>query len=72
MHASEPASFLGGKRQSGGHSTTGLAIKFSENVVVARSKLSNERSFILLLSEEGFTSFFINNRTNFFDEKKVK
>ena len=39
---------------------------FSENVVVARS------SFILLLSGEVFTTFSINNRTNFFGEKKVK
>ena len=36
------------------------------------NKLSNERSFIILLSGEGLTSFSINNRTNFFGEKKLK
>ena len=35
-------------------------------------KLTNERSFIIWLSGEGFISFSINNRTNFFGEKKVK
>ena len=36
------------------------------------NKLSNKRSFIIWLSGEGFTSFGINNSTNFFGEKKVK
>ena len=36
------------------------------------NKLSNVRSFIILLSGEGLTSFSINNQTNFFAEKKVE
>ena len=35
------------------------------------NKLSNVRSFIIFLSEEGLISFSINNRTNFFTEKKL-
>ena len=35
------------------------------------NKLSNVKSFIILLSGEGLTSFSINNRTNFFGEKKL-
>ena len=31
---------------------------------------TNVSSFIILLSREGLTSFSINNRTNFFGEKK--
>ena len=31
---------------------------------------TNVSSFIILLSGEGLTSFSINNRTNFFGEKK--
>ena len=34
------------------------------------NKSSDVRSFIILLLGEGFTSFTINNRTNFFGEKK--
>ena len=41
-------------------------------LVVGGNKLSEVRSFIILLSEEGFTSFSINNLTNFFSEKKSK
>ena len=41
-------------------------------LVVGGNKLSIVRSFIILLSEEGFTSFSINNLTNFFREKKSK
>ena len=37
-----------------------------------RNKFSNVRSFIILLSGEGLTSFTINNRTKFFDEKKKR
>jgi len=33
------------------------------------NKLSNVRSFIILLSGEGLPSFTINNRNNLFDEK---
>ena len=33
--------------------------------------LSNVRIFIILLSEEGLISSSINNRTNFFTEKKL-
>ena len=54
-----------GKRESHRHSTTG----FSENVVVGGNKLPNVRSFIILQSGEGLT---VNNRANFFSEKKVK
>ena len=36
------------------------------------NKESNVRSFIISLSVEGWTSFSINNRTNFIDEKTVK
>ena len=36
------------------------------------NKFSNVRSFIILLSEEGLTSFSTNNRTNFLGEKKCK
>ena len=34
------------------------------------NKFSNVRSFIILLSGEGLTSFCLINRTNFFGEKK--
>ena len=34
------------------------------------NKLSNVRSFIILSSGEGLTSFSINNCTNFFGERK--
>ena len=37
---------------------------------MAGKSISNVRSFIILLSGEGFASFSINNRTNFFGEKK--
>ena len=54
---------MAGKRDSRRQSTT----SFSENVVVAGT------SFILiLLSGEDLTSFNINDRTNFIDEKKQK
>ena len=60
---------LAGKRDSRHHSTT----SFSENVVVARTSFKKScKSFIILLTGEGLTSFSINNRTNFFGEKKVK
>ena len=35
-----------------------------------REQVIKERRFIILLSGEGLTSFRINNRTNFFGEKK--
>ena len=57
---------LAGKRDSRCHSPT----SFSENVIVAGTKLSNLRKFIILLSREGLTSFSINNPTSFFGEKK--
>ena len=44
----------------------------TSQVVVGGNKLSKVRSLIILLSEEGFTSFSINNLTNFFSEKKSK
>ena len=37
-----------------------------------RSGRTNARSFIILLSGGGLTSFSINNRLTFFREKKVK
>ena len=37
---------------------------------MAGDKLSNVRSFIILLSGEGLTSFSINNRFNFIGLKK--
>ena len=44
---------------------------FDENVRRSGgNKLSNVKSFIILPSGEGLTSFSINNRTNFFGEKR--
>ena len=57
---------LAGKSDSRRHSTT----SFSKNVVVGGNKLSDVRSFNILLSGEGLTSFSIYNRTNFFGEQK--
>ena len=58
---------LAGKRDSRRHSIT----IFSENVVVAETSYQMYKgSFISLLSGDGLTSFSINNRTNFFGEKK--
>ena len=54
---------MAGKRDSRRHFTT----SFSKNVIVAGTNVS---CFIILLSGEGLTSFSINNRTNFFGEKK--
>ena len=43
------------------------------NVIVAETSCQTIRSFIILLSGEGLTSFSINNHTNFLSEKsKVK
>ena len=50
---------LAGKRDSRRHTTT----SFSEEVVVAGISYQMSRSFIILLSGEGLTSFSINNRT---------
>ena len=43
------------------------------NVIVTETSYETIRSFIILLSGEGLTSFSINNRTNFLVEKsKIK
>ena len=62
---SVPASFLAGKRESRCHSTTGLA-----RMVSSSYQMKQVLTFCYM--GEGFTSFSINNRTNFFGEKKVK
>ena len=59
---------LAGKRGSRCHCTTIFLRKCHSGGI----RLSNVRSFIILLSGEGLTSFTINNRTNFFGENKVK
>ena len=56
---------LAEKRDSLRHSTTG----FNENVVVGGNKLSNVRSFIILLYGEGLTSFSINNHSHLLGKK---
>ena len=55
---------LAGKRDSR-HSTT----SFSDRCRRGGNKLSVRRSFIILLSGEGLTSFRIHNRSNFFGVK---
>ena len=45
-----------------------ITLKVS-NVIVAETSYQTIRSFIILLSGEGLTSFSINNRTNFLVEK---
>ena len=57
---------LAGKRSSCRHSTT----SFSASVVVAGT--SYQRSFRILQSEEGSTSFNSDNSANFPGEKKYK
>ena len=58
---------LAGKCGSRRHSTT----SFSENVEVAETSYQMlEVLAFILPSGEGLTSFSINNRTNFFGEKK--
>ena len=61
---SKTSVILAGKRGSRRHSTT----SFSESRS-GGNKLSNARSFIILLLGEGLTSFSINNATNFVGEK---
>ena len=56
---------LAGKRGSRRHSTT----SFSENVETGENKISNVRSFIILRSGEGVTSFTKGNSANFSTEK---
>ena len=63
-------SHFGGKRQS--EKVIAVVNAVVGLLVVGGNKLSIVRSFIILLSEEGFTSFSINNLTNFFSEKKSK
>ena len=54
------------KRDSRRHYTSSL----SEYVVVAEQVIKCKQFFIILLPGEGLTSFSINNRYNFFGEKK--
>ena len=57
---------MAGKHGSLRHSTT----SFSQRVVVAGGGLSNVRSFSILQSGEGSTSFNNDNSANFSGEKK--
>ena len=57
---------MAGKHGSRRHSTTSC----SQRVVVAGGGLSNVRSFSILLSGEGSTSFNNDNSANFSGEKK--
>ena len=45
--------------------------EFTRECRSSGNKLSSVKSFIILLSGEGLTSFSINNRANFFGEKKL-
>ena len=62
---------LAGKRDNCRHSTMGFSENDQRECRSGGNKLSNVRSFIILLSGEGLTSFIINNRTNFFGEKST-
>ena len=55
-----------GKCETRRHSTT----NFSENIAVAQTSYRKVRSFIILRSGKGLTSFNKNNRANFSGEKK--
>ena len=67
MLAREPASFW---RENVVAVVTVLRVLAScENVKVAENKLSNVRSFIILRSGEGITSFTKGNSANFSSEK---
>ena len=61
-----PSVILAGKRDSRRHSTT----SFSENSRSGGNKVSNARSFMILRSGEGSTSFINYHRANFSGEKK--
>ena len=56
---------FGGKCVSRRHSPT----VFGENVVVAKIRLPNVKSLIILRLREGLTSFNKNDRANFFGAK---
>ena len=62
---------LAGKRDSRRHSTTGLSENDQRECRSGGNKLTDVRSFIILRSGEGLTSFSINNRTDFFGEKST-
>lgn len=58
---------FGGKCVSRRHSPT----VFGENVVVAKIRLPNVKSLIILRLREGLTSFNKNDRANFFGAKST-
>ena len=58
---------FGGKRVSRRHSPT----VFGENVVVAKIRLPNVKSLIILRLREGLTSFNKNDRANVFGAKST-
>ena len=60
---------FGGKTPKRRHSTTSFSENDQRECRSGGNKLSNVRSFIILRSGEGLTSFSINNRTDFFGEK---
>ena len=62
---------MAGKRDSRRHSTTGLSENDQRECRSGGNKLTDVRSFIILRSGEGLTSFSINNRTSFFGEKRT-
>ena len=62
---------LAGKRDSRRHSTTGLSEIDQRECRSGGNKLTDVRSFIILRSGEGLTSFSVNNRTDFFGEKST-
>ena len=62
---------MAGKRDSRRHSTTGLSENDQREYRSGGKKLTDVRSFIILRSGEGLTSFSINNRTSFFGEKRT-
>ena len=58
---------FGGRRISRRHSPS----VFGENVVVAKIRLPNVKSLIILRSREGLTSFNKNDRANVFGAKST-
>ena len=60
---------LAGKRDSRRHSTRSFSENDQRECRSGGNKLTDVRSFIILRSGEGLTSFSINNRTDFFGEK---
>ena len=58
---------FGGRRISRRHSPS----VFGENVVVAKIRLPNVKSLIILRLREGLTSFNNNDRANFFGAKST-